>query len=424
MTIRNPPLNLYRLICCCLWCFVLGMGDGVLGAILPTIEKYYGISYAIVSLIWLGNALGYITIAFTAHKVDELLGKYKMAILSCVGSAVMLSICSSGVHQFVVIVIGFYFAGVGAAMGLSQFNIFLSKFDKGNTYLGWFHGSYGLGAFISPLIATAMVENAGVKWNYYYLIPLSITCFNTIFVTLSFRGCETDLAQWEHDDDEFQEIQKESVVDSHPIEKEKHDFKTALRDYRTWLLCIFIFFYQGAEVSLGGWTVTYLLNNRNVNSSTIGYVASGFWGGLTLGRFTLAPSLPTLFGVRRSSSILLLLIICFTLITWLVPNFYVAGVAFSLTGVCIGPIYPMMVMLMTKILPRKIRFCSLTLGTAFGSSGGSAIPFAVGMASEFVGTFILFPITLVSITFVLLSWLAQPNIERKGAIKNIFQRLW
>jgi fucose permease len=167
-----------------------------------------------------------------------------------------------------------------------------------------------------------------------------------------------------------------------------------------------------------------LLENRNVNKENIGYVASGFWGGVTLGRFILAPALPALFGVRRSVIILVLTLIVLNIVTWQVPNVYVAGVTISLTGFGIGPIYPMMVGLMTRILPRKIRFCALTLGTAFGSSGGSAIPFAVGMASEFVGTYILFPIVLVCLVGVLLSWLGQPHIERKGAINTLWQRIW
>lgn len=39
---------------------------------------------------------------------------------------------------------------------------------------------------------------------------------------------------------------------------------------------------------MGGWIVTYLIENRNAGPSA-GYVSSAFWGGLMLGRVVLTP---------------------------------------------------------------------------------------------------------------------------------------
>ena len=87
----------------------------------------------------------------------------------------------------------------------------------------------------------------------------------------------------------------------------------ALKNYRTWVLALFVLFYQGAEVSLAGWVVTYLLDYRRCNSS-VGYVASGFWGGLTLGRLLLTKPLHKLLGARRAVIILSLTSICLVLL--------------------------------------------------------------------------------------------------------------
>jgi fucose permease len=51
---------------------------------------------------------------------------------------------------------------------------------------------------------------------------------------------------------------------------------------------LFIFAYQGAEVSISGWVISFLLANRHGNPSSVGYVTSGFWGGITVGRFVLS----------------------------------------------------------------------------------------------------------------------------------------
>lgn len=41
MSIHNTPENLQRVMASCFWVFALGLSDGVLGAILPNIEKKY-----------------------------------------------------------------------------------------------------------------------------------------------------------------------------------------------------------------------------------------------------------------------------------------------------------------------------------------------------------------------------------------------
>ena len=54
------------------------------------------------------------------------------------------------------------------------------------------------------------------------------------------------------------------------------------------LMSFFLFLYVGVEVSIGGWIVTFVINERSGGRNS-GYVSSGFWGGLTLGRVALLP---------------------------------------------------------------------------------------------------------------------------------------
>ncbi|KAH3678554.1 hypothetical protein WICMUC_001363 [Wickerhamomyces mucosus] len=417
MSLFNPQKNFYRVISSCTWTFMLGMSDGCLGSLLPYIEDYYNISYAIVSLIWLGNALGFILIAFTAHIFDSKLGKYKSFILSSIFFIICYSIVSTGT-KFPIIIIGYFFAGLGGAIGLSQFNIFLAKLLNGSKYLGLFHGCYGMGATIAPLVATSMV-NHGIKWHFFFFLPLAASISNLLLIIPSFKGIDDDLKKFDIVDQD----QDQDLI-SNEIKEESHDFKSAFKDYRTWLTCIFIFFYQGAEVSMGGWVVTFLLEYRDGNLNSTGYVSSGFWGGVTLGRFLLTHFLSTKFGVRKSILLISLIIFSLDILAWLIPNVIASAIFACFIGLFIGPIYPMMIVLVTKILPRKIRFCALTLGTAFGSSGGSAIPFTIGIASEFIGTYVLHPIFLGCYFCMIMAWLCFPNIERIGGIKNFWQRIW
>lgn len=413
MTFRNPPRNLYRVITACCWGLGAGMTDGVVGSLLPFIEAYYGINYAIVSLLWLGNALGYILIGLVGHHIDVKIGKWKSLIFGAICHIAMSAILVSGT-KYPVMVVAMFFGGVGCALNLGNFNTFLPSL--GAKYSGTYHGCYGVGACAGPLIATLMTDN-GIQWNYFYYVLLGLTLFNLVFLTIAFKGIDEDLKTYTFENDK----DDESTISS---DQKQHDFKAAFKDFRTWLGCVFIFFYQGSEVSMGGWVVTFILTYRKGNPTSVGYVSSGFWAGVTIGRFLLTSPLIKYCGNRRSVIVLIGLIIGFDILTWLVPEKIAAGLFASLAGLFIGPIYPMMIVFLTNILPRKIRFCSLVLASAFGSSGGSAVPFMVGMLSQVSGTYVLHPIFLGCYAAMFFAWILMPNIERKGAIRTFWQRFW
>ena len=459
MTSKNPPGNLYRIIITCCWSAAGGWSDATPGAILPFIEDYYGITYAVVSLIWMANAAGFILIAMLSHKIQPWLGKRYSLVTSCICSCIMYALVSSGTH-FPLVVIGFFFGGMGIAIGLSQSNIFFTRMYDLSKYLSFLHGSYGLGATLSPLIATAMV-NTGVKWHYFYLITLGFMLFNGVNFYFSFKGADEDLKLWDTDESNetpknddphnrqhqsddsqqveeaigLQELTREGLNVQNVLSKDKQsshsaDMLLALQNYRTWLLALFVLFYQGAEVSLAGWVVTFLLDYRH-GSSSVGYVASGFWGGLTLGRLLLTKPLQKILGARRAVILLSLVSICLVLLGWLLPNAIAEGVFISLAGVTIGPNYPLQIGLTAKLIPRKIQVISLTIITAFGSSGGAIFPFIVGLISQSAGTYVVMPVFIALYCCMLGLWIALPNIERPIELTSntnkwtkIWRRIW
>lgn len=286
MTLDNPPRNRWRTIACILWGFLLGFSEAAPGALLPYMEEYYSINYAEVSCIWVSNAVGFIIIALVSDKIEPLLGKQKALLVSCVFNVIMYALVASGT-VFPVIVVGFLFGGMGAGIGLAQSNVFLSRMQRKARLLSFLHAAYGIGATVSPLIATAIV-NAGIAWHYFYLILLGLYLVNGINLFMSF-GNAHDLLPW----------QAEGEVLS-------GNLMPAVRAPVTWYLSLFLFFYQGAEVAMAGWIVTFLLDYRHGDPSTVGYVALGFWGGLTIGRLVLT-NMISRYSIRRGVFIVSLL---------------------------------------------------------------------------------------------------------------------
>ena len=64
-------------------------------------------------------------------------------------------------------------------------------------------------------------------------------------------------------------------------------YKRLLRMATVHLLALFLFTHVGIEVTVSGWIVTFM-SERHGGPYT-GYVASGFWGGSTVGRLALIP---------------------------------------------------------------------------------------------------------------------------------------
>lgn len=81
-TWRNPAINKWRVASACLVTFANGFNDSAPGALLPYIEEYYHIKYAVVSIIFITNAIGFLAAAFVVQALDKRLGRATTLIIS------------------------------------------------------------------------------------------------------------------------------------------------------------------------------------------------------------------------------------------------------------------------------------------------------------------------------------------------------
>lgn len=80
-----------------------------------------------------------------------------------------------------------------------------------------------------------------------------------------------------------------------------------------------------------GWLVQFLVSVRHGDPKKVGYVASGFWSGFTLGRVVLA-DITHKFGERRMIFVYIALAIVLQLMFWLIPSIPVNAVTVCLLG--------------------------------------------------------------------------------------------
>lgn len=305
---------------------------------------------------------------------------------------------------FPVVVVAFLFIGFGMAINLSLSNVFAANLQNGTTMLGYMHGSYGIGGIIAPLAATALVST-GVSWSRYYFIPLGMMVVNLAFAGWSF---------WDYEDPNEEALLMKTPSGNKAKFSAKKELKEMLKaaKLRAVLIgAIFIFSYQGAEVSISGWVVYFLQQVRGADASA-GYVTAGFWGGITIGRLTLSRVGP-MIGEKRFVVILVVLAAVFEGLVWGIPNVIADGVTVSIVGLLLGPIYPCAVTVFTRIIPRQYQISGLSVISAVGSSGGAVAPFTTGVLAQAVGNFVLHPIALGLFAVMMVCWFSLPKAEKK-----------
>ena len=365
-SLSNPPMNKWRFVAACLMCFANGLNDSAPGALIPYIEPYYNIGYAVVSMIFVANAIGFIAAAFYTTTLQARFGRAKVLVLAelLMIAGYAMIVCTP---PFPVVVIAFLLTGLGMATNLALNNVFVANLTNATTMLGFFHGAYGCGGIIGPLMSTGLVTN-GHRWTTFYSIPLGIAAFNLLLAYWSFRNYERDFPQTllseleretsrQHSQRQFRE---DSSVGSKPTLRE------ALQNKTTIFGALFIFSYQGAEVSISGWVISFLLTYRSpaaASRASIGYVTAGFWAGITIGRFLLSHPAHKL-GEKISVFILIVGATAFQLLVWLVPSIIGEAVAVALVGLLLGPIYPCGTVIFSKLIGRRLQMSSLAFISA------------------------------------------------------------
>ncbi|KAN0095894.1 MFS general substrate transporter [Hyaloscypha variabilis] len=389
---NSPRINMFRVFATFWSFFVFGMNDGSYGALVPHLEKYYTLSYTVVSLIFLSPFAGYTLASVFNNHVHVRFGQRGVAIVG--PTCHLISYIVFSVHPpYPVLVVMFIFVGFGNGLIDAAWCAWIGNMANSNEVSGFLQACYALGATVAPLIATALISKAGLGWYAYYYIMIGASALELITSTYTF---------WAQTGAVYQAENPQS-----PTAKTGRT-RGALKNKVTWLFALFIFGYVGAEVSLGGWIITFMSTVRHANALASSASATGFWGGMTVGRLGLS-FLTSRLGEFYSVLLYLFLAVLLELIFWLVPSLITSAITVALLGAVMGPMFPTAIVLVTKLLPRSLHVGTIGFGTAFGGSGGAVFPFLVGAIAQRKGVRTLQPIILALLVVIAGLWICMPR---------------
>lgn len=306
-----------------------------------------------------------------------------------------------------------------------------------NEVLGFLHGFYGLGATLSPLIATTLITQAGWRWYEFYYFMVGAAALEVVVLVGTFwkadaraynaanprtaeletsGGSSTPSANGHEGQQNKMPRRLLSRLRSPfgKMSKSKSKTAQAVSNKVTLLASLFLLIYVGAEVSIGGWIVTFMLRVRHGSAFASGMTSTGFWLGVTVGRLVLGFVTARVFrSEKHAVAAYLACSVALQLLFWLIPNFTVSAVMVGLLGFFLGPMFPAAVVALTKLLPKKLHVAAVGFAAAFGASGACVLPFAVGAIANAKGVKVLQPIILAALVGCFLVWLAIPKLPKQ-----------
>ncbi|KAF8966641.1 MFS general substrate transporter [Flammula alnicola] len=399
VTRQQRNLARVQFVALCWTLFLAGWNDGTTGPLLPRIQEVYHVNFTIVSLIFVFACVGFIVGALANMYLTDKFGFGKTLVLGSLCQVIAYSIqCSA--PPFPVFVMAYTINGAGIALQDAQANGFVATLkNHAETKMGVLHAAYGLGAFASPLAATQFAQLP--RWSFHFLASLGIAVSNTIVLVSIFKlKTQDDCLE-----------QAGEVIPEKTAESQGGTFKQVTRTRAVHLLAIFILIYVGVEVTVGGWIVTFIIDVRGGGPSS-GYISSGFFGGLTVGRVALL-WVNKKVGERRVLFIYAALSIALEIVIWFVPSLIGNAVAVSIVGVLLGPMYPIAMNQASRILPRWILTGSIGWIAGFGQAGSAVLPFMTGVIAQKRGIKSLQPLLVSMMAFMMFLWALVPKAPRR-----------
>ncbi|TVY83691.1 Bypass of stop codon protein [Lachnellula suecica] len=388
---NSPAINMWRVFATFWSFFVIGMNDGSYG-----LETYYDLNYTVVSLVFLSPFAGYTLSSILNNTVHIKFGQRGVAIIG--PACHLFAYIIMAVHPpYPVLVVVFTFVGLGNGLADAAWCAWLGNMANANEVAGFLHSFYALGATISPLIATALFSTAGLQWYSFYYIMIATSSLELISSAAAF---------WKQTGIVYRTENPSTSSDKSGRTRE------AVKNKITWIFALFIFGYVGAEVSLGGWIVQFMINVRSASPFQSGATATGFWGGMAAGRVLLG-FLTGRIGEFNAVLAYIAISICLELIFWLVPSLIVSAVSVALLGFFLGPLFPTAMVFVTKLMPKHLHVGSVGFAAAFGGSGGAIFPFIIGAIAQARGVKSLQPVILALLVAIASMWLLLRNEGKK-----------
>jgi MFS transporter, FHS family, Na+ dependent glucose transporter 1 len=343
-------------------CFIsLGLAMASLGPILPFLAETTSVSISQISFVFSLSSLGYLTGSAGGGRLYDkfsphLLMGLALGLMIIIGIFIPLS----NWYYLLLLLMFLYGLGQGLLDVGGNVNLVWVYQSRVGPYMTALHFFFGVGAFLSPIIITNVMQWAGggLTWPLWAITLLFIPGWVGLVLLKSPKRPEK---------------RQESVGQKH------------INRRLVFSIMILFFLYVGVENGFGGWIFTYAVDGGFATEVVASYLTSLFWGALTLGRLVSIPLAKKL----SPSTILIgnfaLSVVFLGLIVIWPNNNGVIWISAAGLGMAQSSAFPTLM----SMAESRLHLSGGVTGLFFlgGSLGGTFMPMALGQIFEFIGAF-------------------------------------
>lgn len=380
--------------------FVLvGVNAGATGVLLPAQISDYGVSKTAIGSTFFTGSVGFVLASLLAGAMIHRLGIRMTLVVGATVTAVAGFYVATR-PPFAAFLLVAIATGFGAGVAESAFQAFVVGLPGSTTLLNRLHAFFGVGALLGPLLATWILGFASWRTVWFVLAAADVPFVVAIWAT--YPRHET--------------AAHEPPAARDPRQQSRGLLSTALRQRSVLLGAALLAVYVGLEISMGNWGFSYLGQARGEHRLLAGYTVSGYWLGLTLGRFLISP-----FAVRIGASAANMAFGCLAgvtfvgALTWVLPG-TASTPGFVLLGFFLGPIFPTAMAIVPNVTPARLVPTAIGVMNAGSVIGGSALPWLAGAIGQGARAWTLLPfcLTLAVVTMAIWWLIVAPRGQRTG----------
>jgi fucose permease len=352
----------------------LGLPDPLPGTLWPVLRPDYGRPEAALGLLLLAVSGGTMAASLLAGRAMAAFGTGGV-LAGSLGITALAALAASLAPPWPVLVMLALLSGLGAGAVDAAMNLFAAaRFAP--RHLNWMHACWGVGATLSPAIATLLLAGGGSWRQVYLVIGLLLGALSLAFALTRRR--------WGG-----------PAQESGPAASITGVLRSAMA--RRQILAFFV--YCGVEAGTGQWLATVLVAARGADPAMAGAATALFWGALAAGRVGLGFVVDRIGPDRMLRGAVL------------VAALGSAGFAFAPAGldlmsvgllaVALAPLYPTLMARTPARLGGPLAVHAVGAQVAAATLGAGLLPALLGLAPV-----ALVPVLLSGLA-LLLAWLVR-----------------
>ncbi|GAB3915687.1 MFS transporter [Microlunatus endophyticus] len=347
---------MFVVVLACLAFFSLALPDSMLGVSWPSMRIDFGESVSAAGLVPpVGIAANLVSTILTGRLVARL-GVGRLLTAGAVLSTISLLVggLSPTFRMFLVSVV---LAGLSAGATDTSLNAYAAR-RFGARKINLLHASYGVGAVVSPLIVTAVLQ-FHLTWRWAYLIVAMLQAGLSIIFLTTRRSWARPV------DVDHSRADRNAPAWSRPV----------MINTGIGLLAVGV--QTGIESSAALWSYVFLTGAAGVRPGVAGVVASGYWATMVVGRLLLG-SLAERIGAWRVLGLSVGgLLVAAALVLVSSPATAIMGIVCF--GLAAAPAYPLLILTTAERTSIRVVDQVVGLQAAASSVGAALIPPAVGL---------------------------------------------